>query len=386
MKPKLLLGFALVLSGGLFVVFVIIRLFPIVHLLPPFPFGDEKADQRVESVQLPTGEVLENQTYYQSGFHEGGRYNKLFLKNPANGNSELVGDVDYEACKETPSLFFRFPHPLEFVRENEKVLVIGSTVCERVNLRKGFCWSIASFDTAEGFPGAMEYLKTFLKPDAMAHDAHGSILGGGPPLGVHYAYENLDFENNVLTVKRIWDAKVNFPEEQYKFPDYLVYSACGYNGGSGYGFPWKFDEARTRAKNGPRWEKSMPFKMALDYSVITFPAKVGFMAQEEKRDAALAHVGAKEIATTMLELSDKELQSAECKYAILTNTIVDKIVAMYGYACLQSNRFYIVWEPRNPEAWPASILNLNEWALVGEDGFEGNIFREEYIRLRKIEP
>jgi hypothetical protein len=88
----------------------------------------------------------------------------------------------------------------------------------------------------------------------------------------------------------------------------------------------------------------------------------------------------------MLELSDKELQSAECKYAILTNTIVDKIEAMYGYACLQSNRFYIVWEPRNPAAWPASILNLNEWALVGEDGFEGNIFREEYIRLRKIEP
>lgn len=44
-------------------------------------------------------------------------------------------------------------------------------------------------------------------------------------------------------------------------------------------------------------------------------------------------------------------------------------------------------KPRNPAAWQsASGLNLNEWVLVGEDGFGGNLFRAEFIRLRKTEP
>ena len=102
---------------------------------------------------------------------------------------------------------------------------------------------------------------------------------------------------------------------------------------------------------------------------------------------ALARAGAREIATATLELSDRELRSVDCKYAIRTNVnIMDKIEAIYGHACLESNRFCIVWQPRDPAAWPVSILNLNEWALVGEAGFKGNIFRDEYIRLRQIEP
>jgi hypothetical protein len=127
--------------------------------------------------------------------------------------------------------------------------------------------------------------------------------------------------------------------------------------------------------------------MALDYSVITFPAEGGFRPHGEKRDVALTHGGAKEIAATSLELSDQDVRSAECRYAILTNAITDKIEAIYGYACAETNRFYIVWEPRNPQAWhSAATLNLDEWALVGEDWFGRNILRDEYIRLRKIEP
>ena len=358
MNPKLLLGFALVLSGGL--------------------FGCSNYDERVESVTLPSGEILENHTYYDASGMDGERYNKLFLKNPVTGKSELVGDLNYE---QRESLFTRFPHPLEFVHGNEKVLVIGSIVCKRWDWKKGPYWYIVSFDTVENGVGGREYLESYLKADAMSHDSHGSVIGGGPALSVHYICDNLDLESNVLTVKKVsWDQRL-------EFPDYLVYSACGYNGGSGYGFQWKFDEARTRAKNGPRWEKPMPFKMALDYSIITFPTKAGFMPHEEKRDVALAHAGARELAATSLVLSDQELRGAECKYDILTNSITDKIEAMYGYACAETNRFYIVWEPRNPAAWQsAAMLNLDEWSLVGEGGFEGNIFRAEYIRLRKIKP
>jgi hypothetical protein len=356
MKPKFIVCLVLVLSGGW--------------------FGCAKTEEKVESVSLPSGEVLENHTHYESGWPGGVRINELFLKNPATGTSERIdahGDLDYGYDH---SLLELFPHPQETVRGDEKVLIIGPYVCERWIWKTGTEWYIASFNGASG--DAKEYLRSFVKP---ANSAWFSSPGSGPADYLHYQIKNLDLENNVLTVKRIpWNAQTE-PPELRDFPDYLLYSAIGYK------FQWKFDEARTRAKNGPRWEKPMPFRMALDYSVITFPPKAGFRPHGEKRDVALAHDGAKEIAAATLELSDQEVRGTECKYAILTNAITDKIEAIYGYACAETNRFYIVWEPRNPQAWhSAATLNLDEWALVGEDWFGRNILRDEYIRLRKIEP
>jgi hypothetical protein len=341
-----------------------------------------KSDQRVESVTLPSGEILENHTYCDDGgWPSGARINQLFLKNPAIGASERIdanGDLDYG---DGSSLLERFPRPQEIVRGDEKVLIVGPYVCKRWIWKTGPKWGIASFGGASG--DAAKYLQSFVKTNS----AFFSSPYSGPADYLHYQIENLDLENNVLTLKRIpWNAQTEPPEFR-DFPDYLVYSAVRYNGKSRYEFPWEFDEARTRAKNGPRWEKPMPFRMALDYSVITFPAKAGFRPHGEKRDVVLAHDGAREIAATSLELSDQEVRGAECKYAILTNAITDKIEAMYGYACAETNRFYIVWEPRDPAAWhSAATLNLDEWALVGEDWFGRNILRDEYIRLRKIEP
>ena len=226
--------------------------------------------------------------------------------------------------------------------------------------------------------GAPRYLESFLKPN----EIRGSSVDDGPDRGVHFICDNLDLENNVLTVKKLGGDYGN------EYPDYLVYSAAGYNGSSGYEFTWKFDEARTRAKNGQRWINKMPFRMALDFSVITFPIKPGFFPYNDNRDRELVRAGAKEIGMTTMELSDVVLRRAECKYAYRNNTnFVDKIDAIYGHACPEANRFYIVWEPRNPEALrPVAELDLNEWKEVDESVFEGNIFREEYIRLRKIEP
>jgi hypothetical protein len=342
-----------------------------------------KSDQRVESVTLPSGEILENHTYCDDGgWPSGARINELFLENPATGASERIdahGDLDYGYG---PSLLELFPHPQEFVHGDEKVLIIGPNVCIRCIWKTGPEWDIARFGGASG--GAKEYLRSFVKTNSTF------LPYSGPEEFLHYQIENLDLENNVLTVKRVpWNAQTEPPEFR-DFPDYLVFSAYGYNGQSDYRSAWEFDEARTRAKNGPRWEKPMPFKMALDYSVITFPAEAGFRPHGEKRDVALAHAGAREIATESLELSDQEVRSAECKYAIFTNAITDKIVAIYGYACAETNRFYIVWEPRNPASWQTSVssatLNLDEWRFISEDGFGRNISREEYVRLRRIEP
>jgi hypothetical protein len=368
MKPKLLLGLALVLSGGL------------------FGCSDKKTDERIESVKLPSGEVLENHTYLEEGWGDD-RYNTLFLKNPGTGVSERINDhfgyLNYESGPNDPALLQRYPHPREFVHGDEKVLIIGPYVCKRCMWKTGPEWDIASFGGAEG--DATKYLRSFVKTNSAFFSTYS-----GPEEFLHYQIDNLDLENNVLTLKRVpWNAQTEPPEFR-DFPDYLVYSAVNFNGKSRYEFPWEFDEARTRAKNGPRWEKPMPFKMALDYSVITFPAKAGFRTHGEKRDVALTHDGAKEIAATSLELSDQEVRSSECKYIVFTNTITDKIEAMYGYASAETNHFYIVWEPRDPQAWQTSVssamLNLDEWTLISEDGFGTNILREEYVRLRKIEP
>jgi hypothetical protein len=343
-----------------------------------------KSDQRVESVTLPSGEILENHTYTESGWPSGVRFNQLFLKNPATGASERVdahGDLD---SGYGPALLEQYPHPQEIVRGDEKALLVGPYVCKRWIWKTGPEWYIARFDMAAGnaVADAPQYLRLFFKP---ANPALYS--SSGPEEFLHYQIESLDLENNVLTVKRIpWNAQLEPPEFR-DLPDYLVYSAIGYNGDSGYQFPWQFDEARTRAKNGPRWAKPMPFRMTLDYSVIIIPPKAGFTPHGEMRDAALAHAGAGEFAAASLELSDQELRGAGCKYTVLTNAIADKIEAIYGYAGSQTNHFYIVWEPRYSEAsYSAAMLNLDEWALVSEDWCAGNNFREEYIRLRRIEP
>ena len=65
MKPKLLLGLALILCGGL------------------VGCSAGKTDERIESFKLPSGEILENHTYYDNGgWPSGARINELYPENP----------------------------------------------------------------------------------------------------------------------------------------------------------------------------------------------------------------------------------------------------------------------------------------------------------------
>jgi hypothetical protein len=343
------------------------------------------SDRRIEKESLPSGEILENHTYYETGFRDGSRHNQLYLTNPKTGGSELVGDLEYEAAPNAPpSLFAEFRGPREIVSGDEKVLIIGPYVCKRWNLKGGPLWYVASFKRAWG--GAVEYLLSFDKSaHAMTVDREP---GEGPDWHLRYQIESLDLANNILTLKRVpWDAGVDTAEYRDGYPDYLVYSSIGYHGQSGFKFPWTFDLTRTRIKNGVHWEKPMPFKMALDFSVIAFPVKPGEAPRPLlTRDAMMAVSGATEIGSATLELSDQELRSVECRYPVCGDReAVEKIEAMYGNACLQPNRFQIVWEPRNPAAWPISGMDLNEWVEVGEGACKGKR-TAEYIRLRRIDP
>mgnify|MGYP001545743894 CR=1 FL=1 len=372
MNPKLILGLALVLSA-LLTGCATQRKFggstanhkgegekaSDANFLKMSVAGSGKTIEQVESVQLPSGEILENHTYFDGSGMDGQRFNKVFLKNPTKGTSELVGNLNDETNPDHSSLLKRFPHPQEMVRGDEKVLVIGPYVCKRWEIPEYGrpYWYIFSFDMAAG--DAAAYLQSFSKA---ANPALATLPGEGPAGHLHYQFDDLDLENNILTVKRVpWNAQVDFPEYRAGFPDYLVYSANGYNGRSGYVFPWKFDVIRTRAKHGPQWEKPMPFRMALDYSVITFPIKSGAMPNRETYQSALAHAGMKEVGSATLELSDQALRTVECRYALSgTNQMVEKVEARYGFAGAQTNRFNLVWQPQNPAAWHVPGLTLNE--------------------------
>jgi hypothetical protein len=212
-----------------------------------------KSDKRTESVTLPSGEVLENHTYYESGFQDGERYNKLFLKNPATGTSERIdayGDLNYEGEPNTPSLLAESPHPQEFIYGDEKVLVIGSYLCQRIKFGNVPYWNITSINADTD---ARTYLKSFLPTnDIPSHQSPDEI---GLEGSVRFVFDSLDLTNNILTIKK------QMPEEGEnwdEFPPYLVYSAIGFNGGSIYPFPLKFDIARTKAKNGQLWNNAMP--------------------------------------------------------------------------------------------------------------------------------
>jgi hypothetical protein len=352
-----------------------------------------KTDRRVETVSLPSGEVLENHTYLEEGWGDE-RYNALFLKSPATGASERIDDPpgcwNYEAGPGDPSLLQRYPCPQEFVRGTEKVLLIGPFVCKRRGQKNGPYWDIFAFDQACW--GAADYVQSFWKPadpaQASRLASRSSFPSEGPQANLHYQFDGLDLENNILTVKRArtflngsWGHL-----SSDEFPDYLVYSACDDHGAPAYDFPWEFDLVRTRAKNGPRWIKPMPFRMALDYSVITFQGTPG-VPFEEKHDLAMARPGAKEIAAATLELSDQELRATECRFTLCgTNHIVEKFKAMYGYADTQTNHFNIIWQPHVNGAFPVSGLNPGEWVIVGETDFGVDCGCDKFIRLRRIEP
>ena len=246
MKPKLLLILALALSGGL--------------------FGCSNYDERVETVTLPSGEILENHTHLESGWPSGVRINELFLKNPATGASERIdahGNLDYPYDH---SLLERFPHPQEFIYGDEKILVVGSYLCQRLQFRNVLDWKITSIGIdAE----AEDYLKTFLPTN--------NALAKSPPIrigwvlsNVPYLFDSLDLTNNILTLKKhitkgdeAWlrsqHSKKRFHVPFWdEFPPYLVYSAIDFKGGATVELPLKFDIERTKAKNGPLWDNPMP--------------------------------------------------------------------------------------------------------------------------------
>ena len=357
-----------------------------------------KYDQRVETVTLPSGDILENHTYLKEGWGDE-RYNTLFLNDPATGVSEQIDDpsgyLNYEAGPSNSSLLQRYPHPQEFALGDEKVLIVGPFACKRFASQqwldmKGPHWDLFRFEQAEW--KAADYIREVWQSMDAAQisrlASRGYVADDGPQDYFKYQFDSLDLTNNVLTVKRA-RTDLNGPWgdlSDHDFPQYLVYSPCKYDGTPDYDFPWEFDLARTCEKNGPRWLKPMPFRIALDYSVVTYRGTPG-APDPEDHDLVMARPDAKEIATATLELSGRKLRATECRFTLGgTNHIVEKFKAMYVCADARTNHINIIWQPHVAGAFPGSGLNLGDWIIVGKLHQGTDCDCDEFIRLRRIDP
>jgi hypothetical protein len=326
-----------------------------------FMFHDEKTDQRMESVALPSGDVLENETYFVSSFRSSERYNRLYLKS-RNGARELIKDFNYEAKE---SLLQQHPRPLELIRGNEKVLVLGRYILRRWIFRGSVEWDF--MPSSVGSFAAEAYLKSFNKTNSTPFDEEGR--------SVRFDFDDLDFEHNVLTLRK------THQDPRFQFPEYLVFSAIEYK------FPWEFDLARTREKNGPRWATPMPGKLMLDYSIIAFPnVDLRNVHIPEERTAILAKTGAREIFSKTLELSATNWADFKWSYTLPNGTQTgEEPEAIYGFENWRPGCFNILWRiPHSTVPWGnPSLLCLDDWLNITAAGFEGNISALEFVRLRR---
>jgi len=330
----------------------------VVALIFPSP---QKTDKRTESVTFPSGDVLENETYYSSDWMGGERYNRLCLKS-ANGARELVSEINYE---EGPSLFQQSPRPLEFIHGNEKVLAIGQYAFWSWNSKNGsrqWC----SIPSSGGGLAAWNYLRSFTKTNDPPYSYEG--------WNAEFDFDDPGFEHHFLTLRKTRQ------DERFQFPDYLIFSASGTN------FPWEFDLERTKAKNGPRWNRPMPGRLALDCSIITIPnVNVEDVEDSEERATLLARPGAKEVFTETRELSDTNWADFQCSFT-WPNGIKDSQEqdVIYGFDDLRPGYHYIFWRiPHSSIPWiNPSLLRLDEWMNLDAGGFEGGPCELEFVRLR----
>ena len=322
-----------------------------------------KTDKRTELATFPSGEVLENQTYYVSGWDGGDRYNRLCLIGTNGGREPVKEIVIYEAKQ---SLLQQYPKPLEFIHGSEKVLVLGQYILMRSIFRNGAVqWDF--MPSSSGSITASAYIQSFNKINCTPFFEEGR--------SVRFDFDDLDLEHNVLTLRKTQQ------EPGFQFPEYLVFSAIEYQ------FPWEFDLARTRDKNGPRWTRPVPGKLVLDYSIIALPnLDLKNVHIPEERATVLAKPGATEIFSKTLELSDTNWADFKWSYTLPTGTKTgQEPEAIYGFASPQPVYFNILWRiPHSTVPWGnKSLLRVDDWMNLTAGQFEGNISTLEFVRLRR---
>ena len=244
-----------------------------------------QTEKFIETVSLPSGEVLTNESFLSLG-RDSVRHNRLFFQQTAASPRELLGESIEE---DAAPLSLRASKPFLQRTQDRTALIIGSHVFQRWLRKEGPYWYHL---TTNPNPAASVFLRAFL-PAGDPRIPRSSPIGirgwfDVPKPEVRYRFDRIDLDQNVLFTRR------DSPDTT--FPEFLVYSARQ------YGFTLSFDIERTRTAN--HHQPPNDADILIDFSVVTYP---GDLRLGKDRETVLGLQGATEIHAQTLPLSSSNL-------------------------------------------------------------------------------
>lgn len=313
------------------------------------PFRTEIRERAIESVTLPGGEVLTNESRLVVGFRGATRVDELCFQASAGAPREAMGILTDEN-RPAISLAQAAAH----VWRHEGRLVVGWDEHLFERNRSGASWQ----HVASAYPDAAAH--AFLRSQG-ATDAHRNgeqiqpwpfphlgerhwHLVFAPP--VPFVAHRLDLSQNVLVTR----SRTPRPG----LPEYLVYS------GSSPGLPMQFDLERTRAANGmpPPGDPHVD----LEVSIVVLPFSPS-LSENRTRAALLARPGVREVFSERVPLS-----------AVAWKTIADQWPARDGR---RGRRFEVLFGFADPQPGVCSLFSrfsrsdtrYQKWHLVSHEAW-----------------
>ncbi len=323
-----------------------------------------QTEKSVETITLPSGEILANESFLSVG-PETVRHRKLFFRETLSAPRELIGE-NIQAGGAPLSLDAAKPFILR--AEDRTALIIGSHVFQRWLRKEGPYWYCF---TTNPDAAASVFLRSFLPPG-------DSRISSSSPIGIRswlnvpkpevpYRFDQLDLSQNVLITR--------LDSSETMFPELLVYSARL------YGSPLSFDIERTRAAN--KLKPPSDTGISIDFSVVTYS---GELSLSDSRESVVALPGAAEIHARTLPLSSSTWTTTECSFSIPTGiSINERFDVLLGFCDPLPDYISIYWR-RHPVLWDQwHFARLNKWIRAEAAGYKGGVSRVAFFRVRRTE-
>lgn len=326
----------------------------------------EQREKKKESIALPTGEIVTNESYLYVAFRDAVSINKLFFQWNASSPREFMGKL-VEDYRDRISLHETVPQI--YKNGDRTALIIGSNIFERWTDRQKPYWYHTKSKPDQD---AKAFLRSFLK-------AGDSRISVPDEIGQHwfitsqtetpYAFDHIDLEQNILTTRR------DSPDST--LPEFIIYSAVE------YGFPWRFDIERTR--NANKLKPPSDSNLFIDFSVVTYPGKLT-LTQVESRDVCLSLSGAKEIYAQTVSLSSETWKSAQYTLTIPTGKVLsEQFDVLLGFTD-PLPEYISIFLYNHRASWnQMHFIKIDRWILADSSGFEGDLAGVVFFRVRRAQ-
>jgi hypothetical protein len=368
--PLLALAIYIFLSlGALLTVCFLFR--QLGHFLRP-PLADSNVNQSTEQAELPTGEIVSNDSYFSppgilSG-NWGWCHNQLyFQKNSSAPRETMGGDIAYTARMQSSG---EYPPPVSlksarivYEDGDHLMLVVNNSIYDR------YSQSHWSEPLRTGDQLANAFLRTFRKDGESGAGDTLTDENSRP----RYGFDHVDTNPLKIVIKRISDGN--------NYPKFLAYFPAGWGA-------WFFDLERTRLINGLSPPKDP--ELTLEISAVTYR---GDETVSKNRKEALASPGAREIFHQSVPLSSTEWSNFVYSHTVPDHKAPEKsrerreeIDFLFGFwdatpgCCYLCCRGTVVWGPLFRFIQSVST----GWQQLDHPGFDEGLIEPVYFRIQAM--